>query len=60
MVNKRSSSPTLEGTSGNDDADTFTEKYAAMGELHRHNQTLEDDIHNIKIFQHDFSPLEEM
>lgn len=48
MVNKRASSPTLEGTSGIDDVDVLAEMRAVMDELRRHNQTLEYDVKNIK------------
>lgn len=48
MVNKRASSPTLEGTSGSDDVDALEEIHAFVDELHYHNQTFENDVHIIK------------
>lgn len=51
MVNMRVPSLTPEGTSGSGDVDTLAEICAAMDELRHHNQTLEDEIHNIRHHQ---------
>lgn len=37
-----------EGTNGIDDDDALVEMHDAMYKLHHHNQTLEDDVHNIR------------
>lgn len=60
MVNIRAPSTTLEGTSNNGDVDAMTEMHATMDELRHHNQTLEDDVHNIRQRQQKPNPPKEM
>lgn len=51
MVNKRASSHTLEDTGGSSDVDTLVGIHAAKDELHLHNQTLKEIVHNIRRHQ---------
>lgn len=60
MVNMRSPSPTSQGTNGSGDAYTLVEMCVFMDKLRRHNQTLEDDIHNIGQHQQESNPPLEM
>lgn len=60
MVNRRYPSPTLEVTKCNSDVEVQAEMRAAKEELRRHNQTLEDDVHNIGQRQLEFNPSEEI
>lgn len=48
MVNKRALSNTLDNTWKINDANPMIEMHAAMDELHHRNQTLEDNIFNIR------------
>lgn len=60
MVNRRSSSPTLEGTNSNSDIDTLAKMHAAMDELRHHNQILENDVYNIRPLKQESNPPEKM
>lgn len=51
MVNKIVLSPTPKGTSGTGDANVVVEMRASLDKLWCHNQTLEDDVHNIRQLQ---------
>lgn len=48
MVNRRSPPPTLIGIIDSNDVDTLAEMCAAMDKLCHQNQTLENNIHNIR------------
>lgn len=60
MVNRRTSSSTPEGTSDSVDVGALEEMCSAMDELHRHNWTQEDDVHNIRQYQPKSNPPGEM
>lgn len=60
MVNKSAHSYTPKHTEGSRDVNVMTEICAAMDELYRHNQTLEDDILNIQHYLQETSPPKEM
>ena len=53
MVNMRASSPTPKGTSGSGDVNTLVEMHAVMDKLHRHSQTLDENVHNIRQHQYE-------
>lgn len=53
-------SPMPEVTSGSGDANALAEMPATIDELHCQNQTLEDNVHNIRQFQEESNPLKEM
>lgn len=57
MVNMRVPSYKLESTNNSGDADALEEKCVAIYKLCRHNQTLEDDVYNIRQHQHESNPL---
>lgn len=57
MVARRASSPTHKDTEGSSDPNTMAEMCAAMGELHRLNQVIEDNILNIQQHQQEVTPL---
>lgn len=56
MVNRRVSYYTMEDTSGSGDANTLAEMCVAMDELHCQNQTMEDNVHNVKQHQQESNP----
>lgn len=60
MVIRRDPSHMTEGTRGRSDVDALAEMCSTMDELHHHNKTPKDDIHNIKQHQQESNPLEEM
>lgn len=60
MVNRRVSSLTLKDTISSGDTDVVAEMRVVMDELQRHNQRVEDDVHNITQHQQESNPLEEM
>lgn len=60
MVNMRASSLTPEGTSGSGVVDALAKIRVSMDELRRYNQTLEDDVLNIRQLQQETNPSEEM
>lgn len=47
-------------TSDSGDVEALAEMHAAIDELHRHNQALEDDVHNIRQWQYESNHPEEM
>lgn len=60
MVNMIALSPTPIGTNNSGDVNALVEMHTAMDELRHHNQTLEDDVHNIGQHQKDSNPQEDM
>lgn len=60
MVNKIDPSPIPDGTNDSVNVDALMDMHASMNELHRHNQTLGDDIYNIRQCKQDSNPVEEM
>lgn len=60
MANRRAQSPTPGCTNDSNYVDTLAEMCASIDELRCHNQTFEEDVHNIRKRQRDSNPPKEM